>query len=151
MEWIELKNGVYNWDGFCRDIYVLGTNRADWLKWINYINKHYSLTWFNGKAGRDEHKIDFAVIKEFWSGNYDLCSTAKVYIGNIQINAHFFNEKVIENDIDPRVFNSIKDHNRLMDYMSCLSILLNKVVILTPENQYNKVLIEATKKNIKYF
>jgi len=29
-----------------------------------------------------------------------LCSTAKIFIDNIQINAHFFDDKELENDID---------------------------------------------------
>lgn len=36
MNWTDLKNKIYYWDGSWRDIYVLQTNRDDWKKG-NYI------------------------------------------------------------------------------------------------------------------
>lgn len=108
MNWTDLKNKIYYWDGSWRDIYVLQTNRGDWKKWSEYVNKNYRIDWFNSKSYKDENLIDFNVIEEFWSGNRDLCSTAKIFIGKIQINAHFFDEAEMENDIDPREFNLIQ-------------------------------------------
>lgn len=150
MNWIELKNKVYNWDGSWRDIYILQINHSDWKKWVNYVNENYRIDWFNGKVDKVENQIDFGVIEEFWSGNHDLCSTAKVFIGSIQINAHFFNDTEIENDIDPREFNSIDDHNKLVKYMTDLSILLEKEIILTPENDSETILFKVSYDKIEF-
>ena len=46
----------------------------------------------------------------------------------------FFIETEIENDIDPKEFNSLADHVKLIQYMSGLSGLLDKQVVLCPEN-----------------
>ncbi len=150
MNWIDLKNKVYYWDGSWRDIYVLGTSRSDWSKWVDYVNNNYTIKWFNGRLDKDEIKIDFNVIEEFWNGNHDYCSTATVFIDNIQVNAHFFDDSEIENDIDPRECNSCEDHNKIIKYMTDLSVLLDKEVILTPENENKIVLIRVYKDDIKY-
>jgi hypothetical protein len=150
MNWTDLKDKIYYWDGSWLDIYVLQTNRVDWKIWVDYVNKNYRIDWFNGKADKDENQIDFSVIEEFWGGDQDLCSSAKVFIDKIQINAHFFDESEIENDIDPREFNSIDDHNKLIKYMSEISILLDKEIILTPENEHETVLLKVIKDNIEF-
>ncbi len=150
MNWTELKKAIYCWDGSWRDIYVLGTTAEDWKKWIEYVNKNYKIDWYNGKTNKDEIKIDFNVILEYWNGNHDLCPTAKVFINRIQANAHFFDENVIENDIDPREFSTIDDHNKLIKYMIELSILLDKEIILTPENKQEIILLKVNKENIEY-
>ena len=134
MNWKEIKNKIYYWDGSWRDIYIHETNHQDWGKWIDFVNSNFKIDWYNGKTESDDNKIDFEVIQEYWNGKHDYCSTAKVYIDKIQINAHFFDDTEIENDIDPREFNSIDDHNRLIDFMTKLSKSLNKSVYLTPEN-----------------
>lgn len=150
MNWTNLKNKIYYWDGSWRDIYVLQSNRKDWKKWIDYVNKNYCIEWFNGKLDKNQNQIDFAVIDEFWSGNHDLCSSAKVFIGKIQINAHFFDDCEIENDIDPREFNSIDDHDKLFKYMNDISKLLNKEVILTPENEPETILFKVNNDKIEF-
>jgi hypothetical protein len=150
VNWTDFKNKIYYWDGSWRDILVLQTTHADWKIWVDYVNRSYRIDWFDGKAGKDENQIDFNVIEEFWSGDHDLCSTAKVFIDKIQINAHFFDYSEMENDIDPREFNSIDDHNKLIKYMSDISILLDKEVILTPENEHETVLVKVIKNKIEY-
>ena len=111
MNWTDLKNKIYYWDGSWRDIYVLQTNHTDWKKWVDYVNKNYRIAWFNGKADKIENQIDFSVVEEFWNGNHDLCSTAKVFIDKMQINAHFFVDTEMENDIDPRMHRTMNATN----------------------------------------
>ncbi len=68
----------------------------------------------------------------------------------MQINAHFFSESEIENNIDPREFNSIEDHNKLIKYMTELSVILDKEIILTPENEHETTLLKVLKDKIDY-
>ena len=150
MNWTELKEKIYYWDGSWRDLYILQTNLDDNLKWTNYVNENYRIEWFNGLTQADEKKIDYEVIKEFWNGNHDLCSTAKVFIDKIQINNHFFDNEEIENDIDPREINSIEDHEIVVKYMKDLALLLDKTIILTPENDKEIVLMKVSKDGIEY-
>ena len=150
MNWTELKQKIYFKDGSFRDIYILQTNIEDNEKWADYVNESYRIEWFNGVTQADETKIDFAVIKEFWNGNQDLCSTANVFIGKVQINNHFFIDTEIENDIDPREINTISDHECVVKYMTDLSNLLDKPVILTPENEQETILMIVSKSEVEY-
>ncbi len=143
MDWTELKNKIYYRDGSWRDIYVRETNASDWKKWVNYVNDNYKVDWFNTKTNKDEEKIDFATIEEYWDGNHDQSSTGKVFIDKVQINAHFFDDNELENDIDPSEFNSIDDHEKLIKFMIDVSTILDKEVILTPENQHEIILIKV--------
>jgi len=134
MNWDKLKNKIYVWDGGWLDIHVHNTTRSEWQKWVNYVNQNFKIEWYNCKTEIGEAKIDFSVIEEFWDGCHDFILTAKVFIEDIQVNVHFFDETEIENDIDPREFKTIDDHNNLIDYLKKLSNILNKEVIVTPEN-----------------
>ncbi len=149
MNWTALKETIYYWDGSWRDIYIFDVAEEDWIKWIDYINSTYRISWYNGKTDKDEAKVDFNVIKEYWASNGDLISTANVFLGQIQINTHFFSETELESDIDPREFNSIEDHNRLIDYLKDLSHLIEKPVYVTPENTPEIKLITVDKEDVK--
>lgn len=151
MTWYELKKNIYYWDGSLRDIYVLHANQTDWRKWIDYVNEHYLIDWFNGKTGKNCNNIDFNTIEAYWNGMHTLSSLAKVFINKTQINAHFFDDMEIENDIDPRDFNSIENHDQLIKYLVELSILLDKEVILTPENEKETILIKIYKNDIQFY
>lgn len=150
MNWNQLKDKIYVWDGGWLDIYVHSASTNDWKVWTDYVNRNFKIDWYNGKTKRDESKIDFSVIQEYWEGNGDLCSTAKVFINdNIQINAHFFDNSEIENDIDPREFNSINDHNNLIKFLKNLSNKLKKEVTVTPENCPEIVLIKIKDESVE--
>jgi len=150
MNWTELKEKVYYRDGSWLDIYILRTSLEDNEKWTDYVNENYRIEWFNALTQADENRISFDVIKEFWNGNQDLCSTAKVFIDKVQINNHFFTDTEIENDIDPREINSMEDHERVIKYMTDLSKLLDKPLILTPENEQETILIIVSKNQVAY-
>ncbi len=150
MNWTELKDNVYYCDGSLRDIYVLDVSRHDWEKWVDHVNKNYRIEWFNGKTGTDESQIDFNSVKEVWTGNSDFHTTAKVFVDKIQVNAHFFIDTEIENDIAPAEITSIKEHEKLLKYMTDISTLLNKEVILTPQNMSEIVLVKVMKDDVAY-
>lgn len=150
MNWKAVKEKVYYRDGSLRDIYILQTNLEDNRKWTDFVNSKYQIFWFNGLTREDENKVNFEVIKEYWEGSHDLCSTAKIFLNKIQINNHFFTETEIENDIDPREINSIEDHQKIVSYLTELSVLLDKPVLLTAENDKEKVLMRVLKDEIEY-
>jgi len=151
MEWEKLQEEVYYGDGSWRDIYVKECTINDWSKWVELVNKNYRIDWYNEKTEKGENQIDFGVIKEYWNGNKDLVSTAKIFIDNIQINAHFFDDTEIENDIDPSEFNSIEDHNKLVRYLKLLSATCGKSVFVTPENCPEIILLKVENGEVEIF
>ncbi|MFT3995558.1 MAG: hypothetical protein QM660_14700 [Dysgonomonas sp.] len=142
-KWDELKDLIYYWDGSWRDLYIRNTNKEDWEKWVNYVNQNYIINWYNGKTGIEENQINYDVIKGYLDGEHDLCSSAQIFIGKIQINCHFFSESEIENDIDPREINSVEDHEKILKHMTDLSIILDKEVIVTPEGEPEIILMNV--------
>ena len=146
--WNDIEKDVYYKDGSLRDIFIKGISMYEWLKWIRYVNENYTLTWFNGLTQVQENKINEQIILDYLEGKHDLCSSACVSIGNTQINCHFFDISEIENDIDPREFTQIEDHEMLVKYMIDVSCLLNKEVVLTGENMTENVLIRVKKESI---
>ena len=144
MNWENLKDKIYIWEGGWLDLYVLDINERNWFDWVNYVNEKFKISWFNGRTQKDEDQINFSVIQEYWSGNTELISTATIYLTeSIQIKAHFFDNSEFENDLDPREFNNLEDHNALMNYLLNISTIMKKEVILTPENCRDIVLISA--------
>lgn len=141
LEWDKLEKEIYYQDGSLRDIYILDIDPGDWGKWVDYINYNYVVSWYNGKTGIEEGQIDFSVINGYLNGEHDLCSSANIYIGSIQINCHFFSNSEIENDIDPREITSIAEHEKIIKYMTDLSVIIKKDIILTPENEPSNILI----------
>ena len=127
---------------------IKGISRHEWLKWIRYVNENYTLTWFNGLTQAQENKISEQIILDYLEGKHDLCSSAYISIGNAQINCHFFDIYEIENDIDPREFTQIEDHEMLIKYMVDVSCLLNREVVLTRDNMSENVLIRVRNESI---
>ena len=144
MNWTELKDKIYYRDGSLRDIYVLETNIDDNRKWTDFVNEHYAIKWFNGLTQTDERKIDFEVVKGYLNGDHSLCSSASIFLDKIQINNHFFVDTEIENDISPNEINSVQDHEKIIGYMIDISKVLDKPIILTPENEQERILIKVT-------
>lgn len=149
MDWQILKEKIYYWDGSWRDIYVHNTTKEDWQVWADFVNKNYKTSFHIYDPEVRTNNVDLIKIFDYWHGIQENCSTATVYIDNIQINAHFFTDQEIENDITPEEINSIDDHNKLVNYMVGLSTALNKIVTLTPENAPDIVLISVDKQKIK--
>lgn len=149
MDWQILKDKIYYWDGSWRDIYVHNTTKEDWQTWADFVNTNYRTSFHIYDTETRNDKVDLTKILDYWNGTKENCSTATVYIDDIQLNAHFFTDEEIENDITPNEINSLDDHNKLMDYMTRLSKVLNKTVVLTPENQSDFVLISVDKDEVK--
>ncbi len=148
MDFQKLKDKIYYCDGSLRDIYILHTDIDDNRKWTEFVNENYTIKWFNGLTQENESKIDFEVVRGYLNGDHDLCSSASVFLDKIQINNHFFVDTEIENDISPKEINSIDDHNKLITYMTGLSKVLEKKVVLTPENEATIALITVDKDEI---
>ena len=141
MNWETLKEKIYYTDGSYRDIYIRHATRDDWKSWTEFINNSYHNFFHTYESNAITNRIDYSTIQDYWDGNYYLSSAAYIFIDHIQLNARFFDEARIEKDFDPVHITSVDDHHRIVSFMKALSGLLDKEVILTPENTSDKVLI----------
>lgn len=150
MDWSTLKKKLYHWDGSWRDIYVLDTTVEDWRKWTEFVNENCAVSWYDGKTDKAQPIIDFSVVEAYWSGDETISSTANVFIGDLQLNAHFFGPAELEMDLDPREFKSLRDHHRLLDLLKPLSTVLGREVIVTEENMQEYVLMTTKGDTVSY-
>ena len=152
MNWNHLKKEIYFWDGSWRDIYVHSTSANDWKIWVDFVNQNFKVEFYNGLLKKKEPRIDFSVIQDHWKGNHEFMSSARVFIDdNIQVNAHFFDDSEIENDIDPCAFKSMDDHNKLLEYLKELSKKLEKEVTVSLENCPKMIFIKIKGESVGYY
>lgn len=148
MEWQKLKDKIYFEDGSLRDIYVHNVTLHDWKLWIDYVNRKHKTSFHIYDTERVDEKISIDTIAAYFQDNKDFGCEATVYVGSIIIKTYFFIEEEIENDISPKDIQSLEDHYALLDYMQGLSNVLNKKVVLTPENMPEVVLIAVESSNV---
>jgi len=146
VDWSKLKEEIYFEDGSLRDIYALNTTADDWKKWIEWVVRSgYRVEYRVGGMNQPARNIDFSAISNYWENRANQpIPTIRVFVDHIQINAHFFCEEEIENDITPTNFQCWGDHVRLMNYMDIMSYVLKKEVVLTAENVRDHVLLRVT-------
>lgn len=136
IDWKQLKENLYFEDGSLRDIYVSGTTGDDWRKWTEWVQRTFSTEWSVGRTKASAGTVDFPMISDRWkdeNASHPL-ATLTVSLDHIRLNAHFFRAGEIENDLDPADMQTWGDHVRLLNYMKVMSYVLEKPVVLTPEN-----------------
>ncbi|HEX2536270.1 MAG TPA: hypothetical protein VHK69_21160 [Chitinophagaceae bacterium] len=133
MTWKELKKKVYRQDGSLRDILVRGVTTGDWRRWVDFVNRHYRTEFAVGDSFRAE-KIDFEAVLQYWRSDDGECPTARIYLDDIAVHIIFAGEEVLEQDICPAEIRSYADHQKLVGYLTAVSKLLDRAVLLTEEN-----------------
>ena len=86
------------------------------------------------KTGLTIVDIMYSDLKTALNDNYLNCPGAVFFVGGIVITCRFFQNEIIENDINPQQIDSYFAHFQLMAYMTGLSEVLGKEVVLTAEN-----------------
>lgn len=146
MNWEERKNKIYYLDGSFRDVVVKNTSLEDWGEMIYFLNKNYKVKQKFLSLHREESFIDFDLVKKYWLGEGINMSTVSVYLDSIIINTHFFSDVEIEFDINPKEINSLEDDIKITKFIKELSNLLNKEVVITPQDEHNVVLFSSNGK-----
>ena len=136
MIWEKIKTDIYYSDGSLRDIYVLDSTIKDWKKWIDFINENYQVKFehFDNQGNKKiKSKINFYEVSKYWN-NYENTISAEFLVGEVLLKCYFFSIDEIENDFFPEEVKTIEQHNLIIEYLKSISKILNKEVILTPEN-----------------
>lgn len=123
---------VFETDGSLRDIYVMGTDIPAWQLMLEHVVATYP-TEFN--RGNDVSATPPPADEIFAGRGPDSrVMTLKIDVHGLAVHTHFFQEDEIEFDIDPHEFRSQIDVDRILAFMTELGDLLDRDVILTPEN-----------------
>lgn len=133
MSWADYK-AEFEWDKSWRDLCIPETTVEDWQRLLDYLSTSqydldYSVEYEETPLPSDVRNI--FELKEEGSGF--LC----VDVNGIPLNCHFFDEAEIEFDLDPRDVDTESKLDELFEFMTELGRLLEKPVLLTPENTHS--------------
>lgn len=118
-------------DGSLRDIYVHGTTEQDWQRLLTFLlSSSYHLEFM---VDEQQRQIP-AQVEDIFVLTHDYGVTLSVDETQLALHCHFFTTKEIEFDLDPRNMNNEQRISRLLDFIHTIGRLLNKEVVLTPEN-----------------
>jgi hypothetical protein len=133
---LQIDNGllemIFEVDGSYRDIYIFDTQITDWQTLFNVINKEDWVTrlLING----EEVDINQYPIKRIFDERDSFSFLLSINYKGVVINSHFFDQREIEFDIYPKEIVTSTHRKAVFEFMQYLSNLLNKQVIITPEN-----------------
>ena len=130
MKWEDYKV-EFEFDGSWRDIYVLNTTISHWQLLIDFL--HSDIYEHSCTVGGDESELP-SLAKEIFDAEHEFKPLLHLTVGSAILNCHFFTDEEIEFDIDPREIQSERQAEQIFAFMRQIGELLDKEVILTPEN-----------------
>ena len=129
MNWDDYKN-EFHADGGLRDIYVNDTSLNDWQRFVDYLRKTEArLEYFVNEVQALPIQID----EIFQSREHT--RLLAINLGGVSLNCHFFVLDQIELDFDLGDIRSEAQAKVVFRLMSTIGRVLDKVVILTYENE----------------
>jgi hypothetical protein len=134
---------IFEPDGSLRDIYVQDVSLIEWEKLIDHLNANFNLT-YSGTA-----KIEKKYVLEYLqdkSGEMESKSLT-IHLEQIKVNCYFFLAEQIEFDIDPKEVNSLRDFEKIENFMTSISETLQEQITLTEENHPEFPLFKIDTKN----
>ena len=137
IDW-EICKQDFNWDGSWRDIYVFDTTIEDWQQLLDFLRKEYKVQY---SVDGEERDLPFSV-SDIFSATQQACIFIKFQVSIILFSGHFFSQDTIEFDIDPCEVTSQIDLDIILDFMQRISFLINKSIVLTPENAREYTIID---------
>jgi hypothetical protein len=135
--WQSVKDR-FAWDGSWRDVYVLDTTRADWEKFVDFI-AHSSC---GARVRMGASDIDVKLPEKFPDYAEDEQRPMLSFdVAGVSCNCHFFWDKDIEFDIDPRELRGDQQYEDFMSFLGQIRDLLRKDVLVTEENTPENVIV----------
>ncbi len=142
--WQSIKEDIYFEDGSLRDINIYNTDKDDWKKWSELVNRRFEVEFTNGFTLSTSNRIDIEEVFRYWKNPEAALGPfmASVKLKDLKVNCYFFEESVLENDIDPREVKNEKDHILILEYLHVVAAELKKKIVMTLENTEELILLE---------
>jgi len=123
---------IFEVDGSYRDIYIFDTQITDWQTLFKVINKEVWVT----RLLKDGEEVDINryPIDRIFDERDSFSFLLSINYKGVVINSHSFDQREIEFNIYPKELVTFTHRNAVFEFMQYLSNLLNKQVIITPEN-----------------
>ncbi|PET42346.1 hypothetical protein CN514_22765 [Bacillus sp. AFS001701] len=128
----EVLDKVFFVDGSLRDIYVLDVNLDDWQKLIDWLCLSDWGIEFYIDGQKNTNKI--TNVSKLFEEKKDKSVLLSIDIKGVLINCHFFVEGELEFDLNPKEIKGLNEARSVFEFMSKLSNILGKEIILTEED-----------------
>lgn len=117
-------------DGSLRDIYIKGVDIDDWQSFIDFLRSTEATLDFYIEG--EEAKLPDCIKDIVLDREHQYLLSIR--LDGVTVNCHFFTLVEIELDLDPKEIDSETRAKVIFRLMSTVGRVLNKQVILTPEN-----------------
>jgi hypothetical protein len=136
------------WDGSLRDIYIRETTLDNWNQFLSVVRETKQYQYF---IDGELTQLPTVAVDIFSKKNHQ--KLLLVWVGEAQLNCHFFAEGEIELDLDPRQVMKQENFEAIGQFMEQLAIAIQRSVLLTPENLSEHPIIqyEPESKSWQYF
>lgn len=138
-----------------RDVFVQETTIRDWDKVLHALPSAYSVRFWEHDFDRGEdveRPCPASTAAIFGRRANGLAGDLlAVTVGGAQFNAHFFEEELIEFDMDPRQFESWSDVAACFEFMAWLERLMDKPVCLSYEGAHETPIAQCARGRIIRF
>lgn len=133
---------IYYKDGTLRDIYIENINLFEIEQWLTFVSDYYKASCYNTITDETTARIPIPKIMELLTRDEDFNLIIRIYLGSILINTYIHSGIIdLESDIDPREFKSEDNHQQFMNYLSNISKLLSKRLLVTSEGSPDLILL----------
>jgi hypothetical protein len=136
------------YDGSLRDIYIRETTLDNWNQFLSVVRATKQYQYF---VDGELTPLPAVAVDIFSKRNYQ--KILSVWVGEVQLNCHFFAEGEIELDLDPQQVTNQESFDAIRQFMEQLAIAIQRSVLLTPENLSEHPIIqyEPESKSWQYF
>ena len=129
MKWEGYK-AEFTPDGSLRDIYIKDVDIDDWQSFIDFLRSTEATLDFYIEG--EEAKLPDCIKNILLDREHPYLLSIR--LDGVTVNCHFFTPVEIELDLDPQEIDSETKAKVIFRLMSTVGRVLNKQVILTPEN-----------------
>jgi hypothetical protein len=126
--WNTLRQRIYSFNGFWRDIVVFDTVKDDWKVWLDMVNKQYKTMALSRSI------VDFEMLEDVWENpGKNILPYVPVDINGLLVYTKMETPEIMESQFEPRYIETEEDNYVVIDYMKALSRITGKEVLLVDE------------------
>jgi hypothetical protein len=128
IRWDQIRDDLI-WDGSWLDIYIRETTLEDWNQFLSFVRKTMQYQYF---VDGELTTLPLVAVAIFSSQKHP--KLLSVWVGEAQLNCHFFAEDEIDLDLDPRQITGEEIFDAIRQFMEQLAVAIQRSILLTPEN-----------------
>jgi hypothetical protein len=144
LSWQQVQQ-EFEFDGSWRDLYAFHTTLDDWQKLLDFLHGSRLNIEFSSDGETRVLSNDAAECFQLARESSCLCT---IRFSGVAVKCHFFQVEEIEFDLDPREIVGQDELDNLFAFMRAIANVLEKDIVLTPENAPSYVIFRAVPRQL---